>query len=116
MTNRTDAELLEAATQFIEEANPAYPVELYDLVYELACRLVERHENETPEVQHTRLAVEELSDRLSDAISECVELSVQLRARDENIVKDNEQAAKKFMDGVLGDIFINKPNFLKDPK
>ena len=95
-----------------------YPTEVYDLVYQLACALVRKHEDEaeTPEVRHTRLAIDELTDRLSDAISENIELSVQLRAHDEAVVNDNKTAAKKFMSTVLSDLFPKSNPFNKEAK
>ena len=118
MTTPSDADLLDRVNQFIEAGNPAYPVEVYDLIYQLACALVRKHEDEaeTPEVRHTRLAIDELTDRLSDAISENIELSVQLRAHDEAVVNDNKTAAKKFMSTVLSDLFPKSNPFNKEAK
>lgn len=116
MTTQSDSNLLKRVNEFIESANPAYPVEVYDLVYDLASALFATYKDDTPEAKHTRLAIDELTDRLSDAISENIELSVQLRARNEDAVSENNAAAKKFMSNVLNNLFPNSNPFNKEAK
>lgn len=116
MTTQSDSNLLKRVNEFIETANRAYPVEVYDLVYDLAAALFDQHKDDTPEAKHTRLAIDELTDRLSDEISKNIELSVQLRARDEQATSENSEAAKKFMSNVLNNLFPNSNPFNKEAK
>ena len=60
--------------------NPSFSIELYELIYNLVSYAIEESSKDTSEILHTKIAVEELSDRLSDAISENIQLKVQLRA------------------------------------
>lgn len=90
-----------------------YPMELYELIHKMAktigaLRNKTEPQDETEPVRYNRLAVEELSDRLSDAISENIQLAVELRARDELVISDNKEASRKFLSDVLGDIFNTK--------
>lgn len=88
---------------------PPFSMELYDLIHSMY-KIIDSLQvtgptNETEPARFTRLAVEELTDRLSDAISENIRLSVELRARDELVVNDNKEAQQAFMGEALSKIF-----------
>lgn len=87
-----------------------YPIELYELIGNMRDIINEKIDLDKEEKQakrHNRLAIEELSDRLSDALSENIELTVRLRAyQDEEVQAQNQAAADAFVDKAIRDLFI----------
>lgn len=95
-----------------------FPIELYELIYNMlkvlySVRDEAKPQDEDEPMRYTRLAVEELSDRLGDAISQNIQLAVELRARDELVVTDNKSAHQAFMSDVLNKIFTDSKGTTK---
>lgn len=113
MTTQTE-NLINEANQIIKEFDdhttnfntPLYPLHLYELILEMRNALSEHMSLslESDEQRFTRFAVEELSDRLSDAVSENIRLSVQLRVASD----DNQAAADNFLSEALSKYFPTK--------
>jgi len=86
-----------------------YPIELYELIVNMRDIIQEKVELDKQEKAQTRLnriAIDELSDRLSDAMSENIELTVRMRAKEEDeAVATNQAAADAFLDQVITSIF-----------
>jgi hypothetical protein len=86
-----------------------YPVELYELINNMRDIISEKvalDKEEKAQARLNRLAIEELSDRLSDTMSQNIELTVRLRAMEEDEVAwVNQAAADSFLDQVIASIF-----------
>jgi septum formation inhibitor MinC len=86
-----------------------FPIELYELITNMRDIIKEKVDLDKQEKAQTRLnrlAIEELSDRLSDAMSENIELTVRLRAMEEDEAAwVNQAAADAFLDQVITSIF-----------
>jgi septum formation inhibitor MinC len=86
-----------------------FPIELYELITNMRDIIKEKVDLDKQEKAQTRLnriAIDELSDRLSDAMSENIELTVRLRAMEEDEAAwVNQAAADAFLDQVITSIF-----------
>lgn len=89
-----------------------FPIEVYVLVANMRAIITEKLELDKEQKSHAqanRFAVEELADRLSDALSENITLTVRLRIAEENneaeVAAENQAAADKFMAEFLADLF-----------
>ena len=86
-----------------------FPIELYELIVNMRDIIKEKVELDKEDKatdRLNRLAIEELSDRLSDTVSENIALTVRLRAKEEDeATVQNQAAADKFIDDVISNLF-----------
>lgn len=86
-----------------------FPIELYELLCKLHAAVDVLTEDATEDASRSKYqqaAINELTERLSDSVSNNIELSVQLRVkRDEEVAAANQAAADAFLDEAIANLF-----------
>ena len=108
----------EALRSFDDQVNLVnsmpYPIELYELIgtmHEIISEKIELDKEQKEQGRVNRFAIEELTDRLSDALSKNITLTVRLRAAEEDkVIADNQAAADAFIDDVISSLFKPQPS------